>query len=162
VSKGDPVSGTDAKTYREKQTSAGRELILERPRPPVEVVSHSSDQIALEKINVADSRLQPSNFAKAEGTPLPLYEASGTRVDLSKRTKEPMSFWHRNLEADELIFCHRGQIHWETELGNITLQEGEMFVIPRGVAHRSLPPAESDQENIVIELKVCNPLRKLV
>ena len=74
---------------------------------------------------------------------LPILQADGVRVDLSKRTKEPMTFWHRNMECDEVIFCFKGGIHWETELGNISLRPGEMFVIPKGVAHRSLPSDET-------------------
>jgi len=84
------------------------------------------------------------------------------RLDLSKRTKEPMNFWHRNMDCDELIFCYKGAIHWETELGNITLQSGEMFVIPKGIAHRSLPPPDSQEENIIIELKINGAISKLI
>ena len=74
-------------SYTEKFTWSGKELILQRPVPPVEVVSTESKQVRLEKINVQDSRLRPSNYAKAEGTPLPILQADGVRIDLSKRTK---------------------------------------------------------------------------
>jgi homogentisate 1,2-dioxygenase len=66
------------------------------------------------------------------------------------------------MDSDELIFCYKGAIHWETEMGNITLQSGEMFVIPRGIAHRSLPPADSTEENIIIELKIRGTILKLI
>jgi homogentisate 1,2-dioxygenase len=148
--------------YTEKFTWAGKELIIKREASPVEVVSAESDQIKLEKINVNDPKLRPSNYARAEGTVLPIFQAEGVRVDLSKRTKEPMKFWHRNMDDDELIFCHKGSIHWETELGNVTLQSGEMFVIPKGIAHRSLPPMDSEEENIIIELKIRGAISKLV
>ncbi len=149
-------------SYTEKFTWAGKELNIKRRVSPVEVVSAESEQIKLEKININDSNLRPSNYARAEGTVLPLFQAPGVRVDLSKRTKEPMNFWHRNMDCDELIFCYKGAIHWETELGNITLSSGEMFVIPKGIAHRSLPPADSQQENIIIELKITGAVSKLI
>lgn len=149
-------------TYTEKFTWSGKELIVKRQISPVQVVSAESKQVKLEKINVNDPSLRPSNYAKAEGTPLPILQADGVRLDLSKRTKEPMNFWHRNMDADEVIFCYKGSIHWETELGNITLQSGEMFVIPRGIAHRSLPPENSEEENIIIELKVRQEVSKLI
>ncbi len=148
--------------YTEKLTWEGRELKIQRESSPVDVVSVESEQVKLEKINVNDSSLRPSNYAKAEGTVLPIYQAEGVRVDLSKRTKEPMKFWHRNMDSDELIFCYKGAIHWETEMGNITLQSGEMFVIPKGIAHRSLPPADSTEENIIIELKIRGAISKLI
>jgi homogentisate 1,2-dioxygenase len=146
----------------EKFTWAGKELNIKRQTSPVDVLSAESDQIKLEKININDTKLRPSNYAKAEGTPLPMLQAEGVRIDLSKRTKEAMKFWHRNMEYDELIFCYKGAIHWETELGNITLQSGEMFVIPKGIAHRSLPPPDSDEENIIIELKIKGSISKLI
>ncbi|MEE9144819.1 MAG: homogentisate 1,2-dioxygenase [Candidatus Binatia bacterium] len=91
-----------------------------------------------------------------------MFQAEGVRVDLSKGTKEPMRFWHRNMDSAELIFCYKEAIHWETEMGSITLQSGEMFVIPRGISHRSLPPADSDEENIIIELKIRGAISKLI
>ena len=65
------------------------------------------------------------------------------------------------MECDELIFCYKGSIHWETELGNVTLESGEMFVIPKGIAHRSLPP-DNSEENIIIELKIRGDVSKLI
>jgi len=148
--------------YTEKFTWAGKELTIKREKSPVDVLSAESAQIKLEKLNVNDPALRPSNYARAEGTVLPLFQAEGVRLDLSKRTKEPMNFWHRNMDCDELIFCYKGAIHWETELGNITLQSGEMFVIPKGIAHRSLPPPDSQEENIIIELKINGAIAKLI
>lgn len=148
--------------YTEKFTWSGKELLLKRKTSPVEVLSVESKEVKIEKINVTDPALRPSNYAKAEGSPLPLLQAEGVRIDLSKRTKEPMNFWHRNMDCDELIFCYKGAIHWETELGNLTLQAGEMFVIPKGIAHRSLPPENSQEENIILELKIRGSLSKLI
>lgn len=148
--------------YTEKFTWAGKELNIKREVSPVDVISAESEQIRLEKININDAKLRPTNYARAEGTVLPMFEAEGVRVDLSKRTREPMKFWHRNMDYDELIFCYKGTIHWETELGNVTLQSGEMFVIPKGIAHRSLPPADSREENIIVELKIRGAISKLI
>jgi quercetin dioxygenase-like cupin family protein len=149
-------------SYTEKFTWGGKELIVKRQISPVDILSAESKHLKLEKINVNDPALRPSNYDKAEGTPLPVFQADGVRVDVSKRTKEPMTFWHRNMDCDELIFCHKGGINWETELGNISLGPGEMFVIPKGIAHRSLPPENSEGENIVIELKIRGEVSKLI
>ena len=149
-------------TFTEKFTWGGKQLIIQRQLPPSQFVSAESSQMKLEKINVKDPSLRPSNYDKAEGTPLPVLQADGVRIDVSKRTKEPMNFWHRNMDADEVIFCFQGGIRWETELGNISLGPGEMFVIPKGIAHRSLPPENSEGENIVIELKIRGEVSKLI
>ena len=149
-------------TYTEKFTWQGKELVVQRETSPVAVVSAESKQMKLEKINVNDPNLRPSNYDKADGTILPILQADGVRVDLSKRSKAPMSFWHRNMECDELIFCFKGGIRWETELGNIALGPGEMFVIPKGIAHRSLLPENSEGENIIVEFKIRGDVSKLI
>ena len=149
-------------TYTEKFTWGSKELIVKRQTSPVDVISAESELVKLEKINVNDPKLRPSNYDKAEGTPLPILQAEGVRVDLSKRSKEPMNFWHRNMDCDELIFCYKGGINWETELGPMSLHPGEMFVIPKGIAHRSLVPENSEGENIVIELKIRGEVSKLI
>lgn len=149
-------------TYTEKFTWGNKELIVKRETSPIQVISVESKQVKLEKINVNDPALRPSNYDKPDGTPLPILQADGLRIDVSKRTKEPMNFWHRNMDCDELIFCHQGGIRWETELGNISLRPGEMFVIPKGIAHRSLPPENSAGENIIIELKIRGEVSKLI
>ncbi len=146
--------------YTEKITWQGRSLVLKRAVKPTEVLFAQSGEVKIEKLDVTDPSLRPTNQDAAEGTPLPVYQAAGARVDVSKRYKAPMNFWHRNMEYDELIFCHKGGMIWETELGTITLKAGEMILIPQGVAHRALPP-EGGGENILIEVKIAPPTRKV-
>jgi homogentisate 1,2-dioxygenase len=146
--------------YTEKITWQGRSLVLKRSEPPTKVLDSQSLEVKLEKLDVNDPALRPTNQDAAEGTPLPVYQAEGVRVDVSKRYKAPMNFWHRNMEYDELIFCHKGGMIWETELGTLTLKPGEMFLIPQGVAHRAVPP-EGGEENILVELKIRPPVRKV-
>jgi mannose-6-phosphate isomerase-like protein (cupin superfamily) len=143
--------------YKEKLTAAGRTYNFTREGMPTRI-----DGPDLVKINLKDPSIQPSNFGKAEGTPLPILGAQGVRIDVSKRTHEAMNFWHRNGDQDEVILCIEGQIHWETEIGNVTLNAGEMLVIPRGVLHRSLPgtPPEGGN-NLILELKIDNPVKEL-
>jgi homogentisate 1,2-dioxygenase len=149
-------------TYTEKFTWAGKELTLQREHSPVEQITTESAKVKLEKINVNDSALKPANYDQANGPVMPIFQADGVRVDLSKRSKHDMTFWHRNMECDELIFCYKGGIRWETELGNIELKSGEMFVIPKGIAHRSRLPEDNSGDNIIIELKIRGDVSKLI
>ncbi|MDA2934624.1 hypothetical protein MYX82_09815 [Acidobacteria bacterium AH-259-D05] len=139
--------------YIERITTNGRNIDYKRPRPPVDCQMAEGDAKLVRKVNLFDSKYQPSNFAQADGTPLPLAISEHLRIDLSKRTKEPMSFWHRNNDADEVIICIEGSLIWETEMGTEELNRGEMLLIPRGIAHRSLPGSEG-QINVAVELKV--------
>ncbi|MCP5910411.1 hypothetical protein NL326_27790, partial [Klebsiella pneumoniae] len=60
--------------------------------------------------NIFSEHFQPSNRNKADGTPLRLYTSDKVKVDLSKRSKEDMGFWHRNIDAHEIIFCVKGSL----------------------------------------------------
>lgn len=148
--------------YREKLTwQGGKEVVITRPTRPVEVVRVEGADVDLVHLSVHDSRLVPTNYASAEGTPLPLLGSDGFRLDLSRRTKQPMGFWHRNMDYDEIIICVQGGMTWETELGTVTIRPGEMVVLPRGVAHRSIPPEGSESANVLIELKVRGDVKPL-
>lgn len=147
-------------SFTEKMTVNGRNVIIERPTSPITVDRVDPAGLQLAVIDVFSKDLIPDNYDKAEGTPQTLFTAEGLKVDLSKRTKQAMGFWHRNCDYEELIFCIKGSIHWETELGELTLQAGQMFVIPRGIAHRSMP-GQTDTENVVLELKVGSELHRV-
>ena len=149
-------------SYTEKFTWAGKELTLKREQSPVEQITTESAKVKLEKVNINDPALKPANYDQANGSVMPMFQADGVRVDLSKRSHHDMTFWHRNMECDELIICYKGGIRWETELGNIELKSGEMFVIPKGIAHRSRLPENNTADNIIIELKIRGDIAKLI
>jgi quercetin dioxygenase-like cupin family protein len=148
--------------YREKLTwDGGKEVVITRPTAPVDVVQVDGSDVDLVRLSVHDPELLPTNYADAEGTPLPLLGSDGFRLDLSRRTKQPMGFWHRNMDYDEIIICVQGGMTWETELGTVTIRPGELVVLPRGVAHRAIPPDGSESENVLIEVKVRGNVKPL-
>lgn len=69
-----------------------------------------------------------------------------------------MGFWHRNSDAHEIIFCVKGALRWETEMGVRVMRPGDMLFIPRGIAHRSTLCEESEAENVLVELKISEEL----
>ncbi len=139
---------------RELVTIDGSNVTLERPRSPVADVAVTSGKELFQLLNILDPKFRPENYNKADGAPLRVLESETVKIDLSKRSKEDMGFWHRNVDYHEVIFCFRGALRWETEMGTVTLHEGEMMVIPKGITHRSTLCEESAAENILIELKV--------
>ena len=139
--------------YLEKITVDGKNIMMERPSKPVDVISIAGDDIKLYLYDLKDPELMPSNYDKPEGSPMPLIGSEHFRVDLSKRTKKEMSFWHRSMDFHELIICLQGSIEWETELGNVSMEPGHMLLIPKGIAHRSIP-GQNPQDNIIIEFKI--------
>jgi hypothetical protein len=101
----------------ERITTNGRNVDYQRACSPVGCQIDPGGRELLRKVNLFDSKYQPTNFAKPDGTPLLLAISEHLRIDVSKRTKEPMFFWHRNNDADAVIICLEGSFTWETEMG---------------------------------------------
>ena len=59
--------------------------------------------------------------------------------------------WHRHEHEDELFLVLRGCLRIEMDTDTVTLQEGELFVVPKGVRHN--PSAEHECLVMLIERK---------
>jgi len=147
----------------ERITVNGSDFWIKRklPNPPPFLDSDYPESL---RINVMDPSLITPNYQDAgAGTwkiiqgglepPNPMQGnqyTNGFSLEVSKRRK-PMPFWHRNMDNDELVICINGRVTWETELGKAVLTPGQMFMIPRGVAHRVIP--DEGTEYVAIEIK---------
>jgi len=146
--------------YREVVTTGGRNVTLQRPTTPLQKVTvEGAAPELLNLLNIFDDKFRPENFSKADGAPLRLFDSDALKLDVSKRSKEDMGFWHRNVDYHEIIVCVRGALRWETELGTVTLHPGELILIPKGITHRSMLCEDSAEENVLIELKVRDALQ---
>jgi mannose-6-phosphate isomerase-like protein (cupin superfamily) len=143
---------------REVITIDGVNVELEMKDNPIANLGVLKSKELFQYLNIFDPKFTPSNYNKADGTPLRLFDSPTLKIDVSKRSKEDMGFWHRNIDYNEVIFCVRGALRWETEMGTVTLKEGEMIVIPKGISHRSMLCEESIEENVLIELKCTDKL----
>jgi mannose-6-phosphate isomerase-like protein (cupin superfamily) len=88
--------------------------------------------------------------------PLVLYANEDVIIEVANCDRE-QGGWHRNVGADEWAFQHRGSRTIETEVGSVTINEGEMTVIPRGVSHKNI----GHGPNIEITIYTRKPLRRL-
>ncbi len=143
---------------REVVTIDGTNVTLQMKSNPIENLGVLTGQELFHYLNIFDDKFQPSNYSKADGTPLRLFDSKSVKIDISKRSKEDMGFWHRNVDNNEVIICVRGALRWETEMGNVILREGEMILIPKGISHRSMLCEDSLEENVLIELKIAEKL----
>ena len=57
--------------------------------------------------------------------------------------------WHSHPETDEVFLVVRGRFDIKMRDHSVTLGEGEMFVVPRGIEHR--PVAENECHILLIE-----------
>jgi mannose-6-phosphate isomerase-like protein (cupin superfamily) len=58
--------------------------------------------------------------------------------------------WHSHAETDEVFIVIDGEFKMQLREGNLTLKEGEMCVIPKGVEHK--PVAEKECAILMVEL----------
>lgn len=75
---------------------------------------------------------------------------SDLRISVA-RPDQPMPYWYRCAEGDEVIFIHNGTGILESQYGILRYRPGDYLVIPTGVMWRILPDADSDQRMLVIE-----------
>ncbi len=144
--------------YRELVTINGKNVVLAHNEPPVINAGVLENGDIFRLINIFADKFTPTNIDKADGTPLRLYTSDRVKVDVSKRRKYDMGFWHRNIDAHEIIFCVKGALKWETEMGIKIMHEGDMLFIPKGIGHRSMLCEDSTDENVLIELKIADDL----
>lgn len=57
--------------------------------------------------------------------------------------------WHDHPETDEVFLILRGQLEIQFRDGSVTLNEGEMFVVPKGLEHR--PVARNECHIMLVE-----------
>jgi mannose-6-phosphate isomerase-like protein (cupin superfamily) len=57
--------------------------------------------------------------------------------------------WHHHDDTDEVFIVLEGKMYIEFEHETVTLNEGEMVVVPKGVAHK--PYAEQECKLMVVE-----------
>ena len=57
--------------------------------------------------------------------------------------------WHDHPETDEVFIVLKGQLEIQLRDGNVVLNEGELFVVPKGVEHK--PVAENECHILLVE-----------
>ena len=144
---------------REVVTIDGVNVTLNLTESPIKNLGVTTGAELFQFVSILDPKYRPENYNKADGAPLRLFDSPSVKIDLSKRSKEDMGFWHRNVDCHEVIICFRGALRWETEMKTVTLHAGEIMIIPKGITHRSMLCDESEAENILIELKVRDSLK---
>ena len=82
-------------------------------------------------------------------SPKVIGELNGQQVKLAKVKGEFV--WHDHANEDELFYVIKGTLNIEFRNKTVTLNEGEMLVIPKGVEHK--PFAEEEAWVMLFEPK---------
>ena len=67
-------------------------------------------------------------------------QLNGQYVKLAKFKGEFV--WHRHANEDELFLVTKGTLTIQLRDADVTLAEGEFFIVPAGVEHRPVAPEE--------------------
>ncbi|MFQ4146639.1 homogentisate 1,2-dioxygenase [Chlorogloeopsis sp. ULAP02] len=67
------------------------------------------------------------------------------------RPMQPMQYWYRFADGDEVIFVHEGSGVLESQYGILRYKSGDYVVIPTGVLWRIIPDQGIEQRMLVIE-----------
>jgi len=80
-------------------------------------------------------------------TPKIIDEFNGQQLKLAKIKGEFV--WHDHAEEDELFLVIKGKLTIEFKDKSVDINEGEIFVVPRGVKHK--PFAEEETHLLLLE-----------
>ena len=100
---------------------------------------------SMERLNLAEKFSTFGEYWK----PKILAEVNDAYVRLVKVKGEFV--WHRHKNEDELFLVIKGAMHLQTREGDVSLDAGDMAVVPRGTEHR--PVAEEEAHVLLIEPK---------
>lgn len=91
----------------------------------------------MDKVNLAEKFQKISSF----WNPGIVGELNGQHVKIAKIKGE--FIWHTHENEDEFFLVVKGRIIIRLREGNIELNEGEFFVVPRGMEHQPYAPEEA-------------------
>lgn len=97
----------------------------------------------MSKINLAEKF---SKFSE-HWTPKIIAESNNQLVKIAKGDGELV--WHKHDNEDELFIVFKGQLTLQMKEGDIVLNPGEMYVVPKGVEH--CPKAIPDTHFLMVE-----------
>lgn len=91
----------------------------------------------MDKVNVAEKFQKVSSYWK----PGIIGSLNGQHVKIAKIKGE--FIWHSHENEDELFMVIKGRIIIRLRDREIELNEGELFIVPRGVEHQPYAPEEA-------------------
>ena len=91
----------------------------------------------MNKVNLAEK----FNLFNEYWSPRIVGELNGQYVKLAKFKGEFM--WHSHTNEDELFLVVKGTLRIEFRDGSVTLNEGEFYIVPKGVEHKPIAVEEA-------------------
>ena len=77
-------------------------------------------------------------------------EANGSLFKVAKGIGS--TNWHSHDDQDEVFFVYKGRLTMQLRDGDVVLDEGHMFIVPRGVEH--CPKADAEVHLLLVSPEV--------
>lgn len=97
----------------------------------------------MEKVNLAEKL----SLFSDHWSPRIVGELNGQHVKVARLQGEFV--WHHHDDEDELFLVIRGSLRMRLRDGEVTIDEGEFFIVPRGVEHQ--PVADEEVHVLLFE-----------
>ena len=112
----------------------------QRPTMVKEILGQTdvSPKIALEK-NITSRKLIGFNIAPKDDfleAREPLLVNNDIHIGLAAPRQSMKSYFYKNVDADEMLFIHKGTGTLRTLVGNIKFEYGDYLIIPRGMIYQ--------------------------
>ena len=108
---------------------------------PKIAVNHNIQMRALKGFNIESK----SDYLNAR---VPLLTNSDVTLYLASPKESNTDYFYKNVDADEVVFIHKGEGVLKTQLGNIPFYSGDYLVIPRGMIHQMEFKSENNRHFI--------------
>ncbi|MDG1798324.1 MAG: homogentisate 1,2-dioxygenase [Flavobacteriales bacterium] len=82
----------------------------------------------------------------------PVLTNSDVTIHLASPKQTASKYFYKNVDADEVIFVHKGEGILKSQLGQIDFFQGDYLVIPRGIIY-NLEFKDNDNRHFIIESK---------
>ena len=97
----------------------------------------------MEKVNLAEK------FAAFDEAWTPKLIGAVNDFDVKLAKLRGSFVWHRHDEEDELFLVVKGHLDIKLREGEVALDAGELFIVPRGVEH--MPVADGEAQVLLFE-----------
>lgn len=114
---------------------AGEASMLYRAHPPTRWTRIEGN---LRPRAIDSAAVEPSDMTDPGGVPTRLLFNDDVHISVSRR-RDPMSYYMRNADGDEIYFVHEGVGTIETDYGPLAYETGDYVVIPKGTNYRVVP-----------------------
>ncbi len=95
------------------------------------------------------ARIQPADLVDPDGRPARVLWNDDAAVWISRRS-QPMPYFYRNADGDDVLFVHRGRGRVETDYGPLPYEPGDYVWLPKGTTYR-IVPAITDNFFLIVE-----------